>query len=618
MNEELEMKQQQRQRVLRIGLFVIMDIFIVIISAIMPMILRFGIFTIDIVYFNLAMKWLPLDIVIAIAVLAFFKLYNRVWSYASIEELFDVFKASVVIEAIYIAYKLILGIEMMRSYYPFNWFCLFLLLAGSRISVRILKRILHRFNRRGEKKRIMIIGGGSAGSLLINELKSGLGNNVPVCVIDDNKAKKNKVIHGVPIVGSREDIAKNVDRYGIDEIIMALPSASPTDTRDILKLCQESGAKVKLLPAVTATLTTGLGQSVREVNYEDLLGIETVVVANPELEDFVKGRTVMVTGGGGTIGSELCRQIAANKPGKLIIVDIYENTTYELEMELNRYYPELDKKVLIASVRDYDRMESIFAEYKPEVVYHAAAHKHVPLMEYSPNEAVKNNCKGTLNVVKLADKDGVKRFVLISTDKAVRPTNVMGATKRICEMIVQSYDKRSNTEFVAVRFGNVLGSNGSVIPLFLKQIEKGGPVTLTHREITRFFMTIPEAVSLVLKAGLMAKGGEIFVLDMGEPVKIYDLACNLIKMKGYVPEKDIKIEVVGLRPGEKLYEEILMDEEGLQNTANNLIYIGQPIDMDEDKFLAKLEKLIKQAEKNGADIRDAVKDICPTYNRKNI
>ena len=618
MNEELEMKQQQRQRVLRIGLFVIMDIFIVIISAIMPMILRFGIFTIDIVYFNLAMKWLPLDIVIAIAVLAFFKLYNRVWSYASIEELFDVFKASVVIEAIYIAYKLILGIEMMRSYYPFNWFCLFLLLAGSRISVRILKRILHRFNRRGEKKRIMIIGGGSAGSLLINELKSGLGNNVPVCVIDDNKAKKNKVIHGVPIVGSREDIAKNVDRYGIDEIIMALPSASPTDTRDILKLCQESGAKVKLLPAVTATLTTGLGQSVREVNYEDLLGRETVVVANPELEDFVKGRTVMVTGGGGTIGSELCRQIAANKPGKLIIVDIYENTTYELEMELNRYYPELDKKVLIASVRDYDRMESIFAEYKPEVVYHAAAHKHVPLMEYSPNEAVKNNCKGTLNVVKLADKYGVKRFVLISTDKAVRPTNVMGATKRICEMIVQSYDKRSNTEFVAVRFGNVLGSNGSVIPLFLKQIEKGGPVTLTHREITRFFMTIPEAVSLVLKAGLMAKGGEIFVLDMGEPVKIYDLACNLIKMKGYVPEKDIKIEVVGLRPGEKLYEEILMDEEGLQNTANNLIYIGQPIDMDEDKFLAKLEKLIKQAEKNGADIRDAVKDICPTYNRKNI
>ena len=342
-----------------------------------------------------------------------------------------------------------------------------------------------------------------------------------------------------------------------------------------------------------------------------------MLIRNPELQSFVQDKTIMVTGGGGSIGSELCRQIVANNPKKLIILDIYENSTYELEMELRRYYPEVEIEVLIASVRDYDRLDTIFAKYRPDVVYHAAAHKHVPLMETSPNEAIKNNCLGTLNLAKLSDKYGVKRFVMISTDKAVRPTNVMGATKRICEMIVQTYNRRSKTEFVAVRFGNVLGSNGSVIPLFLKQIEAGGPVTLTHRDITRFCMTIPEAVSLVLTAGLMARGGEIFILDMGEPVKIYDLACNLIRMKGYEPEKDIKIEVVGLRPGEKLYEELLMAEEGLQETDNKKIHIGKPIDIDEDLFLEKLDRLIDKAEDNMADIRKDIKDICPTYNPNN-
>ena len=322
----------------------------------------------------------------------------------------------------------------------------------------------------------------------------------------------------------------------------------------------------------------------------------------------------MVTGGGGTIGSELCRQIVANNPGKLLVIDIYENGAYELQMELKQYYPDADVEVLIASVRDYDRMENIFSTYKPDIIYHAAAHKHVPLMECSPNEAVKNNCMGTWN--KLADKYSVRRFVLISTDKAVRPTNVMGATKRICEMIVQTYNRKSKTEFVAVRFGNVLGSNGSVIPLFLKQIEAGGPVTLTHKEITRFFMTIPEAVSLVLKAGLMAKGGEIFVLDMGQPVKIYDLAVNLIKMKGYVPGRDIKIEIVGLRPGEKLYEELLMAEEGLQSTTNDLIFIGQPIELDDMEFLDHLDQLIQTAYQNGDSIKTAIKKICDTYQPK--
>lgn len=615
MNEE---REQKNKRNLRIGLFVIADILIVIVSAIMPLILRFGIFTIDMQYYYLVMKWMPLDIAIAIAVIALFKLYNRVWTYASVEELVDVFKASICIEVIYIVYKMLFQVSMPRSYYPFNWMMLFLLLAASRIFVRLLKRLRKKHDNITEKRHIMIIGGGSAGSLLLKEIKFGRGNAVPVCMIDDNAAKNGKLIHGVPIVGSRDDIIDACEKYRIDEIIIAIPSAAPTEIRDILKICQETNAKVKILPAIASTLTTSLSQSVRDVNYEDLLGRETVVIANPELEAFVSGKTVIVTGGGGTIGSELCRQIIANKPGKLIIVDIYENTTYELQMELNRYYPDADKEVLIASVRDYDRMESIMKEYKPDVIYHAAAHKHVPLMEYSPNEAIKNNCLGTLNVVKLADKYNVKRFVLISTDKAVRPTNVMGATKRICEMIVQTYNRSSNTEFVAVRFGNVLGSNGSVIPLFLKQIERGGPITLTHREITRFFMTIPEAVSLVLKAGLMAKGGEIFVLDMGEPVKIYDLAMNLIKMKGFVPEKDIKIEVVGLRPGEKLYEEILMDEEGLQDTENSLIHIGKPIELDDEAFLAQLDDLIALAEENSSDIRPAIKEICSTYQPKSI
>ena len=403
------------------------------------------------------------------------------------------------------------------------------------------------------------------------------------------------------------------DKYRVDEIIIAIPSASPVTVRDIISICQETNAKLKRLPSIASSLTSSLSSAIREVNYEDLLGRDAVVIENSELTDFVAGKTIMVTGGGGTIGSELCRQIIANKPGRLLIVDIYENGAYELQMELVRYYPEAEVHVLIASVRDYDRLESIFKEYQPDVIYHAAAHKHVPLMEYSPNEAVKNNCKGTLNMAKLADKYEVKKFVLISTDKAVRPTNVMGATKRICEMIVQTYSRMSDTEFVAVRFGNVLGSNGSVIPLFLKQIEAGGPITLTHREITRFFMTVSEAVSLVLQAGLLAKGGEIFVLDMGQPVKIYDLAVNLIRMKGYIPDRDIKIEIVGLRPGEKLYEELLMAEEGLESTPNDLIFVGQPIDIDKNVFLDKLNSLIEVAEANSNNIKDEIKKICDTY-----
>lgn len=601
------------EKIFRIVILIIIDAFIVIFSSIMPLALRFGIFTMDIAYLEPAIKCLPADIVITIGVLAAFKLYNRVWTYAGIDEMISVLKASFVIEALYVVYRLLMQIAMPRSFYIFNWVFLFILLAGSRVSVRLFRQFRKKYERSGNIRRVMIIGAGSAASLLIKELQYGPGDSKVVCIIDDNPAKKGKYIHSIPIVGNRSDIPYMAKKYNIDEIIIAIPSASPMTIREILNICQETDVRLKRLPAIASSLTSSLSQTIREVNYEDLLGREAVVIENPELAEFVSGKTVMVTGGGGTIGSELCRQIIANKPGKLIIVDIYENGAYELQMDLKRYYPDADVYVLIASVRDYDRMENIFKEYKPDVVYHAAAHKHVPLMEYSPNEAVKNNCKGTLNMTKLSDKYGVKRFVLISTDKAVRPTNVMGATKRICEMIVQTYDKMSETEFVAVRFGNVLGSNGSVIPLFLKQIEAGGPVTLTHREITRFFMTVSEAVSLVLKAGLMAKGGEIFVLDMGQPVKIYDLAVNLIKMKGYVPDRDIKIEIVGLRPGEKLYEELLMAEEGLQNTSNDLIYIGKPIDIDSKKFMKQLDILIKEAEKNIKDIKHEIEKVCDTY-----
>ena len=602
-----------RSKITRIIILIIIDAAIVVFSAIAPLALRFGIFTMDIFYLVPALKCLPIDIAITVAVMAAFKLYNRVWTYAGIDEMISVFKASLVIEALYVAYRLLISVAMPRSFYVFNWVFLFLLLAGARVSVRILRQIKAKYDKSEEKKNVMIIGAGAAASLLIKELRFGPGTSRVVCIIDDNPAKKGKYIHGLPIVGGRYDIPQMADKYNVDEIIIAIPSASPTTVREMLSICQETSARLKRLPAIASSLTSSLSSTIREVNYEDLLGRDAVVIENPELMDFVSGKTIMVTGGGGTIGSELCRQIIANKPGRLLIVDIYENGAYELQMELARYYPEAEVNVLIASVRDYDRLESIFKEYSPDVIYHAAAHKHVPLMEYSPNEAVKNNCKGTLNMAKLADKYGVKKFVLISTDKAVRPTNIMGATKRICEMIVQTYSRMSDTEFVAVRFGNVLGSNGSVIPLFLKQIEAGGPVTLTHKEITRFFMTVSEAVSLVLQAGLLAKGGEIFVLDMGQPVKIYDLAVNLIKMKGYIPDKDIKIEIVGLRPGEKLYEELLMAEEGLESTPNELIFIGQPIKIDQDTFLNKLNGLIEVAETNGNSIKDEIKKICDTY-----
>ena len=437
--------------------------------------------------------------------------------------------------------------------------------------------------------------------------------------MDDDPTKKGSYIRGVRIVGNRYDIPIVAKEYKIDEIIVAVPSAKPKDLKDILNICKETGCNLKQLPGIDQLVNGEVSISkLKPVDVNDLLGRDPVNVDISSIMNYVSGKVVMVTGGGGSIGSELCRQIAQHNPKLLLIIDIYENSAYDIQNELKARYPELNFRVLIASVRNTKRMDRIFETYRPEIVYHAAAHKHVPLMEDSPNEAVKNNVMGTWKVVQAADKWNVKRFVMISTDKAVNPTNVMGATKRICEMIIQTYNQRSKTEFVAVRFGNVLGSNGSVIPLFRKQIAAGGPVTVTHPDIIRYFMTIPEAVSLVLQAGAYARGGEIFVLDMGEPVKILDLAKNLILLSGHKPNEDIMIEFTGLRMGEKLYEEMLMKEEGMQETANKLIYIGKPIKLDEEKFLAQLQELSDYVKKEPDDIRKYLMKIVPTYHPREI
>jgi FlaA1/EpsC-like NDP-sugar epimerase len=437
------------------------------------------------------------------------------------------------------------------------------------------------------------------------------------CIIDDDKGKWGRFIQGIKVAGGRDKIIECADIYDIDEIIVAMPSISRKEMSEILDICKETNCKLRSLPGMYQLVNGEVSVSkLRDVEVEDLLGREPIEVDLNSILGYVQGQKVLVTGGGGSIGSELCRQIAGHKPAQLIIVDIYENSAYDIQQELLTDYPSLNLVVLIASVRNTNRMNQIFETYKPDIVYHAAAHKHVPLMETSPNEAVKNNVFGTWKTAYAAATNGTRRFVMISTDKAVNPTNIMGASKRICEMIIQVFNKHYDTEFVAVRFGNVLGSNGSVIPLFKKQILAGGPVTVTHPEIIRYFMTIPEAVSLVLQAGAYAKGGEIFVLDMGKPVKILDLARNLIRLSGYRVDEDIKIEFTGLRPGEKLYEELLMAEEGMKETANKLIYIGKPIEIDEDKFFVQLKELKEASKNESGDVRALIKEIVPTYHYK--
>lgn len=549
-------------------------------------------------------------------------LYAIMWGVSGVREMMQVMLACLVAALAQSVGILLFDARMPRSYYVL-WF---VLMAGAamigRVSFQVLQKITDRINRFLEKSippRVMIIGAGKAGILILKEMKaSEKVHGYPVCMIDDDKDKQGRVIDGVSIMGSRKDIARLVREKGIDEIYVAIPTAPPEDIKDILKICQETGCQVKILPGVYQLMNGEVTISrLRKVEIEDLLGREQVNVNLDEIMGYVKGKVVLVTGGGGSIGSELCRQLAGHKVKQLIIFDIYENNAYEIQQELKRKYPHLDMVVLIGSVRNTNRLDYLFRTYRPDIVYHAAAHKHVPLMEDSPNEAIKNNVLGTYKTARAAIKYKAQRFILISTDKAVNPTNIMGASKRLCEMVVQMSNQKSSTEFVAVRFGNVLGSNGSVIPLFKQQIESGGPVTVTHKDIIRYFMTIPEAVSLVIQAGAYAKGGEIFVLNMGNPVRILDMAENLIRLSGYEPYKDIDICFTGLRPGEKLYEELLMDEEGLQKTVNDRIFIGKPIDMDYDRFERALQRLGEAALSETANMRELVHDLVPEYHYRN-
>ena len=556
---------------------------------------------------------------ITLIVFVAFRIYSSLWEYAGVEEVFNIIAACILSELFKVGIISVTWNVMPRSWYILDVLYLMILIGVSRFSYRMIR--LRKQNRAfpwRKRKRVMIIGGGEAGRNLIAEIQNSKYLNQQVCcIIDDDPLKQGKYIKGIRIVGNRNTIKRNVKRYNIQQIIVTIPSAGAAKLRPILDICKETECELMIIPGVYQLVTGEVKASkLRPVSIDDLLGREEIQVNLDEVMGYVSGKVVMVTGGGGSIGSELCRQLATHHPKQLIIFDIYENNAYEIQQELLRNHPELNLVVLIGSVRDENRIESIFQKYHPEIIYHAAAHKHVPLMEDSPNEAIKNNVLGTYKMVVMADRFHVRKFVQISTDKAVNPTNIMGASKRICEMIIQTYNKHSETEYVAVRFGNVLGSNGSVIPLFKKQIEHGGPVTVTHPDIIRYFMTIPEAVSLVLQAGAYAEGGEIFVLDMGEPVKILDLAKNLIRLSGLKLGQDIEIEFTGLRPGEKLYEELLMDEEGMTDTPNKLIHIGHPIDVDEDKLSYALYVLESAAERETDDMRLIVESVVPTYHPK--
>lgn len=557
-------------------------------------------------------------IISSLGFFAFLKFYHSLWQFASLTELKNILFGTLLSTAANIIISMVADCLGPASVYLIYFMILTLLIGASRISYRFI-RLYHQKSlaiyRRHAKKNIMIVGAGEAGEKILREVTVSTHVNKAVkCFIDDDLNKKGTSIHGVPIVGNRYDILANVQKYGIDEIFVALPSVDDKEISAILNICKDTKCKLKRLPGIYQFINDEvILNKLKDVEVQDLLGRDPIKVNLNEIMSYVTNKVVMVTGGGGSIGSELCRQIAERGPRQLIIVDIYENNAYNIQLELKRKYPKLNLETMIASVRDANKVDDLFKVFHPDIVYHAAAHKHVPLMEDSPHESIKNNVFGTLNVVRACDKYYAKKFILISTDKAVNPTNIMGASKRLCEMIVQTYDKKSRTEYVAVRFGNVLGSNGSVIPLFKEQIKNGGPVTVTHPDIIRYFMTIPEAVSLVLQAGAYARGGEIFVLDMGEPVKILDMARNLIKLSGFEPDVDIKIEFTGLRPGEKLYEEMLMKEEGMRTTPNKLIHIGKPLEFDTEVFIKELAELYQIAYDEDSDIRQAVAKIVKTY-----
>ena len=562
--------------------------------------------------------FLPVNILVTLIVFYIMRLYSSLWAFAGETELQNIVVAcvlSMLAGAVGLQFFKVTSRAVPRSYYPAYMAVLVVCIFASRFSYRFFRGLKHKQQNKKNLISVMVIGAGEAANLIIKEIvNSNFSTMVIKCIIDDDKGKWGRYIQGIKVAGGREKIVECADIYDVDEIIVAMPSAPRTEIKEILDICKDTNCKLRSLPGMYQLVNGEVNVSkLRDVELEDLLGREPITVDMDSILGYVQGKVVLVTGGGGSIGSELCRQIANHKPKQLIIVDIYENSVYDIQQELKLKFPDLNLMVLIASVRNTNRMNYIFSKYRPNIVYHAAAHKHVPLMEDSPTEAIKNNVFGTFKTAQAAAMSGVKRFVMISTDKAVNPTNIMGASKRICEMIIQTFDKHYETEFVAVRFGNVLGSNGSVIPLFRKQIAAGGPVTVTHPDIIRYFMTIPEAVSLVLQAGAYAKGGEIFVLDMGGPVKILSLAENLIKLSGYRVGEDIKIEFTGLRPGEKLYEELLMDEEGMKDTANRMIHIGKPIELDEYEFFAQLKELKDESQIESSDIRPLIQKIVPTY-----
>lgn len=600
------------------------DVVIIIMASVGALIARFDFSysSIDAVYLDSMYHYLPIHIFTTVVIFYFCRMYHSLWKFISIHELGYIILANTISFFMQIIGYCLFQYLIPKSYFFAQIMLQTAMVIGIRFSYRFCRYLKEareqRFGCGEPQKRVMIIGAGDAGRAIIKEILDSRHLTMKVCcVIDDDCNKEGRYINGIPIIGDRSVILKNVEKYKIDKIILAIPSASKEERREILEICKMTKCELKTLPGMYQLIDGELNiGKLRDVEITDLLGRDPIQVNLDEIMGYVEQKIIMVTGGGGSIGSELCRQIAMYNPKQLIIFDVYENNAYEIQQELKRHHPELNLVVLIGSVRNTHRMETVFEKYRPDIVYHAAAHKHVPLMEDSPNEAIKNNVFGTYKTAKAASEYGVKRFVLISTDKAVNPTNIMGASKRLCEMIVQSFDKISKTEFVAVRFGNVLGSNGSVIPLFKKQIAEGGPVTVTHKDIIRYFMTIPEAVSLVLQAGAYARGGEIFVLEMGAPVRIDDMARNLIRLSGYTPDVDIKIEYTGLRPGEKLYEELLMAEEGMKETANKLIHIGKPIEMDEETFFDKLAELKEACYNDDESIKEKVQKLVPTYRIK--
>lgn len=609
-------------------IFIISDIVMVILSLYIALMLRFD-FLVEARYMELFKVSIIPVIVLTLIFNKVFNLYNSIWKYASIEELLSIIYSVSLTNVVFIVYSYVLShLKITQNVFyrfPYTvhvifWMICIILLGGTRFAYRVTyESKKNKENDQEKKTNLLIIGAGDAAAMLIKEIKRSKKLNYNIIgLIDDDEEKKGKLIYGVKVIGNRNNVVKVCNKNSVQEIIVAMPSAQYEDRRIIFNICKGTKCKLKTLPSISDIIDEKFNmKKIRDVSIDDLLGREEVKLNTENIEKYIRDKVILVTGGGGSIGSELCRQIARFNPRKLIILDIYENNAYDLQMEMNYKYPKLDKEVIIASIREKKRLNEVFEKFKPDVVFHAAAHKHVPLMEGNPSEAIKNNVLGTFNVLKCCDEYGVKKFVQISTDKAVNPTNIMGATKRFCELMAQAFDKVSKTEYVAVRFGNVLGSNGSVIPLFKKQIAHGGPVTVTHPEINRFFMTIPEAAQLVIQAGAMAHGGEIFVLDMGKPVKIVDLAKDLITLSGLKPDEDIKIEFTGLRPGEKLYEELLMNEVALTSTEHDKIHVEKPMDIKMsfiEESIEEFKSVLKSNDKE--EIYKIMAEKVPTYKRK--